>query len=263
MAAEAVAPETKDALGSVVEMKDETPSVNDVVPSANGVVTSSGIMHDEFLASRERNAKIGYAVGIAALGGAATAFTIQIRRRGFKNVITGVSMPRDMLFYGGIYTLGDLSQQYLRLSKDGASEAKVDFTHAARIGLVTLTFFGPGFHKLYRAMDKRWPGTDGWTVFRKVAGDQLIGTGLGMVAFFGSLSILEKHDDYTRDIRVKYIPAWISGGIFWPTANFFNFKFVPSQYRVIYVSCAAFVWTNFLCYLRDTYGEQDATESAN
>ena len=37
-------------------------------------------------------------------------------------------------------------------------------------------------------------------------------------------SILEKHDDYTRDIRVKYIPAWISGGIFWPTANFFNFK---------------------------------------
>ena len=36
------------------------------------------------------------------------------------------------------------------------------------------------------------------------------------------------------------------------------FRFVPSQYRVIYVSCAAFVWTNFLCYLRDTYGEDHA-----
>ena len=63
----------------------------------------------------------------------------------------GVSLPRDMLFYGGIYTLGDISQQFWRL-KNGES---VDLMHAARIGLVTLTFFGPGFHKLYRSMD-RW-----------------------------------------------------------------------------------------------------------
>ena len=79
-----------------------------------------------------------------------------------------------MLFYGGIYTLGDLSQQWLRLRQDSAKDAppdgtsdgakdgtpdgrkddRVDFLHAARIGLVTLTFFGPGFHKLYRAMDR-------------------------------------------------------------------------------------------------------------
>jgi len=213
----------------------------------------------EFRAARLRNSQIGYAVGICALGGATAAFLYQIRRRGLKQVLTGVSLPRDMLFYGGIYTLGDISQQFWRL-KNGES---VDLMHAARIGLVTLTFFGPGFHKLYRSMDRRWPGTDGWTVFRKVGLDQLIGTGLGMFAFFGSLSILEGHDDYTKDIRVKYIPAWISGGIFWPTANFFNFKFVPSQYRVIYVSCAAFVWTNFLCYLRDTYGEEAKTTDSD
>jgi len=209
-----------------------------------------------FRENRERNAKIGYAVGITATCGSLAAFLYQIRKKGFKQVLTGVSLPRDMLFYGGIYTLGDISQQYLRLDKSDEN-SKVDLLHAARIGLVTLTFFGPGFHKLYRSMDRRWPGTDGWTVFRKVGLDQLIGTGLGMIAFFGCLSILEEHDDYTQDIRVKYIPAWISGGIFWPTANFFNFKFVPSQYRVIYVSCAAFVWTNFLCYLRDTYGNEE------
>ena len=62
-------------------------------------------------------------------------------------------MPRDMLFYGGIYTVGDISQQYLRLDKDDEN-AKVDLLNAARIGLVTLTFFGPGFHKLYRVMDR-------------------------------------------------------------------------------------------------------------
>jgi len=208
---------------------------------------------ESFWQNRQRNSQIGYAVGITATCGALTAFLYQIRKTGLKQVLTGVSLPRDMLFYGGIYTVGDISQQYLRLDK-ADQNARVDLLNAARIGLVTLTFFGPGFHKLYRVMDRKWPGTDGMTVFRKVALDQIIGNGLGMIAFFGCLSILEEDDDYTRDIRVKYVPAWLSGGIFWPTANYFNFKFVPSQYRVIYVSCAAFVWTNFLCYLRDTYG---------
>merc|ERR1712228_224877 len=109
--------------------------------------TSALDNHDAaFRASRLRNAKIGYAVGIAAFGGATTAFLIQMRRRGVKQVLTGISLPRDMLFYGGIYTLGDISQQYLRLDSDGGAEEKVDLLRAARIGLVTLTFFGPGFH---------------------------------------------------------------------------------------------------------------------
>lgn len=211
----------------------------------------------QFLAARKRNSILGYAVGGIVGAGATLAFALQCRRRGVKAVLTGVSMPRDMIFYGGIYAAGDLSQQLIRKARDPES-LTVDLKHSLRIGLVTMTFFGPGFHKLYRAMDRRWPGVDGKTVFLKCFWDQVIGTGLGLAVFFGCLSIMEEHEDYTKDIRVKYLPAWMSGAIFWPTANFFNFKFVPSQYRVMYVSCAAFVWTNFLCYLRDTYEEEDA-----
>ena len=42
------------------------------------------------------------------------------------------------------------------------------------------------------------------------------------------------------------------GWVYWPIMQGINFVFLPTALRTVYVGTAAFIWTNFLCYLRAT-----------
>ena len=41
-----------------------------------------------------------------------------------------------------------------------------------------------------------------------------------------------------------------TGWVFWPIMQLINFRFLPTSLRAPYVACCAFVWTNFMCYLK-------------
>ena len=52
-------------------------------------------------------------------------------------------------------------------------------------------------------------------------------------------------------VQDKLLSAMIAGSIFWPTAQFFNFKFVPQSNRILYISIVGFIWSNGMCFLKD------------
>ena len=55
----------------------------------------------------------------------------------------------------------------------------------------------------------------------------------------------------TKKLNFMHEKIPLQGGFaYWPLAQLINFKFMPVFMRSAYVAAAAFIWTNFLCYLK-------------
>ena len=75
------------------------------------------------------------------------------------------------------------------------------------------------------------------TVLSKVAIDQLIFTPVGLVIFYTCFKTLEGQPwKVPATIREKFFPTLFAGFAIWPLAHIVNFRFVPTQQRVLFVN---------------------------
>ncbi|TFK57443.1 hypothetical protein OE88DRAFT_1651159 [Heliocybe sulcata] len=86
---------------------------------------------------------------------------------------------------------------------------------------------------------------------KRVAADQLFMAPLGLVAFLGSMGVMEGRD--TQHIKGKfrdlYAPALTANWQVWPLAQLINFRFMPLPYRVPFQSSCGVFWTLYLSIL--------------
>lgn len=91
-------------------------------------------------------------------------------------------------------------------------------------------------HYWYKFLDRRIPGHTISTVFKKILVDQFVGSPVNIFIFFGTLAILERMTlkDFVEDLKAKWWRLYVAEWVVWPSAQFINFYFVPSKYRVLY-----------------------------
>ncbi|KIY69644.1 hypothetical protein CYLTODRAFT_452393 [Cylindrobasidium torrendii FP15055 ss-10] len=85
-------------------------------------------------------------------------------------------------------------------------------------------------------------------LLKRVACDQLIVAPLGLVAFLGSMSIMEGRNlaQTQEKFRDLYSTALIANWKVWPAAQLVNFRFMPLPYRVPFQSTCGVFWTLYL-----------------
>jgi len=143
----------------------------------------------------------------------------------------------------GLSGLGDILQQRLErrqpVSSLSLSSSKAS-SYNWRRTLNMSTSFGctAGFlcHYWYLYLDRLLPGRGIRTVVTKIAWDQVLFSPICISACIFVAGILEKKslDQLFEETIQLGGRLWLSEWFIWPPAQFFNFYFLPTRYRVLY-----------------------------
>ncbi|KAJ7783543.1 hypothetical protein DFH07DRAFT_788131 [Mycena maculata] len=83
---------------------------------------------------------------------------------------------------------------------------------------------------------------------KRVAADQIVMAPIGLIAFIGSMGVLEGRT--RKQIAQKYsdlfMPTMVTNWSVWPAIQCINYRFMPLSYRVPFQSTCGVFWTLYL-----------------
>lgn len=130
-------------------------------------------------------------------------------------------------------SVGDILEQQLELYNGEIDKYCATRTsHMATSGVVV----GIICHYWYQMLDKYLPGRSMRVVAKKIVLDQLICSPVYISAFFVTLGILEKKQPHEvwDEIKEKAWKLYAAEWTVWPVAQFINFYWIPTHYRIFY-----------------------------
>ncbi|GAB4819142.1 hypothetical protein N2152v2_006188 [Parachlorella kessleri] len=143
-----------------------------------------------------------------------------------------------------------------------------DVLRCLRLSLYGLLLDGPIGHAWYQQLDSRvYPDepTSNRAVLIKTAADQLLWAPVMTCVFFAFIKLLELQPELILPtIQDKLVKTIVANYVLWPLAHWINFRYVPSEYRILYNNVVAVAWT---CYLSASCvglgeGAQDLSDAA-
>ena len=115
-----------------------------------------------------------------------------------------------------------------------------NFVRFIRMGVFGALIHAPFGHYFYRNLEKRFPGSGGMTVVKKVLIDQLVYTPLFATVFFmysGLAAGWPWHKVVTAVRTGKALVTFMSiSYLIWPVTHFINFTAVPSNKRLLFIN---------------------------
>ncbi|CAG5131005.1 unnamed protein product [Candidula unifasciata] len=168
-------------------------------------------------------------------------------------------LATNIVTCGSLLGLGDCFVQRINMMIN--KEEKYDFPRTGRMILIGFSL-GPFNHFWYSLLDKFIKGRTGANVLTKIACDQMVAAPFFCSSFLCGLSFLEGHglEGAKLEMREKFFRIYLVDWAFWPAAQFVNFRFVPSSFRVLYVSFAALLWNIFLSYIKHDHVSADEVD---
>ncbi|XP_030569356.1 mpv17-like protein 2 [Drosophila novamexicana] len=130
-------------------------------------------------------------------------------------------------------SVGDILEQQLELyNNEIETYSSTRTRHMATSGVAV----GIICHYWYQMLDKYLPGRSMRVVAKKIVLDQLICSPLYISAFFVTLGILERKDAHEvwEEIKEKAWKLYAAEWTVWPVAQFVNFYWIPTHYRIFY-----------------------------
>ncbi|XP_004537761.1 mpv17-like protein 2 [Ceratitis capitata] len=157
-------------------------------------------------------------------------FFREIHKRAFSSkylLVTNVGISL------GLSTAGDLIEQQYEIYRGDIKEwNKRRTTHMAISGMGV----GAICHYWYKFLDNRMPGRTIRIVMKKIVLDQLICSPLYISAFFMTMGALEDKSikETWQEMKEKSWKLYAAEWMVWPPAQFINFYWLPTRYRVFY-----------------------------
>ncbi|PRW57029.1 hypothetical protein C2E21_4128 [Chlorella sorokiniana] len=121
-----------------------------------------------------------------------------------------------------------------------------------RLSLYGLLIDGTAGHFFYQFLDKNVcpdAPTSNKAVLIKMALDQLLYGPIMTLVFFAFLKTLEGRPDLIlHTIETKLWPVLAANYALWPIAHLINFKYVPTDWRILFNNVVALGWTTYLSF---------------
>ncbi|XP_048762316.1 mpv17-like protein 2 isoform X2 [Ostrea edulis] len=180
-------------------------------------------------------------------------------------IITEHLLLTNVLTTGGLMGLGDVITQNLEIRMDKEGKQKYSLQRTERMLAVGLAL-GPFGHLWYsKIVDKLVPGVVSTrTAVKKILADQVVAGPFFCSAFFFGMGLLEGKGNQgaIAEVKEKFLPVYMLDWCVWPPLQFINFRFLPMEYRVIYVACITLCWNTFLSYYKhmDSHQHQEIPE---
>lgn len=102
-------------------------------------------------------------------------------------------------------------------------------------------------HHWYNYLDTKLPGSGVKVVCRKILYDQLLFSPICIIACLSVASLIDGH---TRGVWKKGGQLYLAEWLVWPPAQFVNFYFLPTRWRVIYDSLISLGYDIYTSYVQ-------------
>nr|XP_040576912.1 mpv17-like protein 2 [Lepeophtheirus salmonis]XP_040576922.1 mpv17-like protein 2 [Lepeophtheirus salmonis] len=150
----------------------------------------------------------------------------------FRNIFSHRYLLLTNVFIStGLSAIGDICQQKLESSNKKYNASRT-LLMASSFGLTS----GILCHYWYIYLDKILPSRKGIIIFKKVIIDQIIFSPILILTCLSVAGLIErkKLDSFWSHISEKGVKLYIAEWFVWPPAQFVNFYFLPTRYRVAY-----------------------------
>ena len=105
-------------------------------------------------------------------------------------------------------------------------------------------------HFWYGFLDRCFPGTNRKMIIKKLLSEAIVGPPFATTLFFivGKLGH-KSNQQIIDDIRENFKYLLMADWLFYIPLQFFNFYYLPTKYRVLYVSMLSLVYDSILVYV--------------
>lgn len=109
-------------------------------------------------------------------------------------------------------------------------------------------YHGPSGHYFYNWLDSKVKGSDGKSVFMKVAFDQIVWCPIFMTVFFTYLGLVNGDSFSAIGEKIKHdlLPACQGSWKVWPIVHAVNFRFISSKHRLVFINGVQVAFNMFL-----------------
>jgi Mpv17 / PMP22 family len=100
----------------------------------------------------------------------------------------------------------------------------------------------------------------GWAIATKIAIDRFFFTPLNLSLLYAWITSLEQGCRWSliqKTVSNKLWHTWLVSNAIWPLAHYFNFRFVATEHRVLFVNCVSVLWNILLCRMVEGDGRQN------
>ncbi|CAN0061503.1 unnamed protein product [Ascophyllum nodosum] len=140
------------------------------------------------------------------------------------------------------FSIGDF------LAQKGTSKDKFSYERLARMAAFGFLFHGTISHFFYNALDNTLPGTAAVTVIQKVIIDQLMWAPIFTLIFFTWIGVTSgaSPNEIATKIKNDLVSGVVGSWTVWPLAHTINFKYVPTEQRLLYINSIQIFYNVFL-----------------
>ncbi|XP_071175312.1 mpv17-like protein [Mytilus edulis] len=154
-------------------------------------------------------------------------------------------LHRTMMVYATLWTAADIVEQKYISKKEQHNVQKT-----VRIATVGTFVIAPLVFNWIKLAERLFPGKSVRTVLTKVLIEQVTFAPVSITSFYAATSLLERKN-FIEELKAKFPVTWKTGITFWPFLQVINFGLVPLNYRPFVVAGGSFVWSIFLCFMKE------------
>lgn len=146
--------------------------------------------------------------------------------------------------------LGELFAQ--KITNYSSESKSFDFRKMKESTVVGLSQ-GSLHHYIHLWIERLIPGTGGQIIFKKIIVDQLIVAPILISHFIYTANFLSGKNmkEIHQIFRDKFPEIYLVDWIVCPFAQYINFRYMPLNYRVLYVNFISLFYSTFLCYIKN------------
>ena len=148
-----------------------------------------------------------------------------------------------------------------------------DLIRTLRIGCYGLLVSGPLSYGWYKYLDKflvlKKNASRSETIklaIYKVFVDELVFGPITLGAFFYVVSLFEGKtpQQALQKLKDEFWTTFIVDLLLWPGAQYINFRYLPTHYRILYISTLNIFWNSFLSFMQhDAHGAHSDTHAVS
>ncbi|XP_016979163.2 mpv17-like protein 2 [Drosophila rhopaloa] len=115
---------------------------------------------------------------------------------------------------------------------------------------------GPLHHFVYNWMDRIMPARTLQNILKKILIDQLFMSPACIFIFFYSICYLERQtlEATNKELISKFPYVYLLDWMTWPAAQYLNFRYLDTKYRVTFVNVCTAVYNVLMSYMKHDFG---------
>ncbi|KAH8305051.1 hypothetical protein KR059_003601, partial [Drosophila kikkawai] len=206
------------------------------------------------IAPLRQGLRLGHGKG-ETKGGALSFILMRWTKIAWSNMFGKYLLVTNVVGSGLLMVVGDVIAQEYEYRRGLRQQDRYDTGRMYRM-FVAGALQGPLHHHVYNWMDRVMPARSMKNIAKKILIDQLVMSPACIFIFFYTICYLEGQnlEDTNKELISKFPYVYMLDWLTWPAAQYVNFRYLDTKYRVTFVNICTAVYNVLMSYMKHDFG---------